>query len=465
MSRRIAVLVATLALIACGKGSAPKTPATDALVKVLPMPTREVTLANGLRVIVQEDRQTSEVAVQVVYRVGGAHDPPGRSGFAHLFEHLMFEGSKHVPRGDFDRLLISAGVSNKNAHTTQDLTAYYETLPASQLELALFLESDRMGFLLDTLSQNVLDDVRAVVKNEYRQRYDTTPYGKVHLTLLTKVFPESHPYHRAPIGTLAELDAASLEDVRRFFLRWYGPNNATLVVVGNVKADETIAAARKWFEKIPASPSPPEIPKLPVVPNAKETRLSFSAGVRLPRLTMMWPTPAYGEPGDVELTSAAGLLQWTLSSQLIKKTEIAHSVFVAHWPGLYGGFFRVDVLLREGITMERAIEETDSGMDDLSRYARWSIDEKTVREALYGLYADNVFDLDGLTNRAETFGFFAAMTGSASGLGTRLRAFEAIDPSNVTDAFRDHVLRVPRVIAFVVPVATASPGGDLEQTK
>lgn len=461
MRRGVAHVIVAVALAGCGNTSTPKTPATDALVATLPMPTRDTTLKNGLRVIVQEDNHTSSVAVHVIYRVGGAHDPPGRSGLAHMFEHLMFEGSKHVARGEFDSLLVRAGVTRKNAHTTHDYTAYYETLPASQLELALFLESDRMGFLLDALTQSTLDDVRAVVKNEYRQRYETTPYGAVRLAMMQKLYPAEHPYHHPPIGSLADLDAASLDDMRRFFLRWYGPNNATLVVVGNVRADDVVASARKWFEKIPAAPPPPQIPKLPVIRPEKETRITFHAGVRLPKLIMMWPTPAYGEQGDVELTAAAELLEWRLAGHLLKKTELAHGVSVTHWPGAYGGEFAIEVLLREGIPMQKAIDETDVGIDDLSRYARWSIDDKSTREALYGRYAGEVFDLDGIGRRAQTFGFFAVMSGSADGLTARLRAYESIDSAKVTDAFRENVLRVPRLVGFVQPTASATPGGDV----
>jgi len=202
-----------------------------------------------------------------------------------------------------------------------------------------------------------------------------------------------------------------------------------------------------------------------VVRPEKETRLKFRAGVQLPMLAMMWPTPAFGEPGDVELTAASELLQWTLSHQLIKKTELAHRISVRHDPGRYGGSFTIQVLLREGVAMERAIEETDSAIDDLSRYARWSIDDNSVHEALYSLYAEAVFDLDGITKRAETFGFFDTLAGSADAFGNRLRAFESIDSSRVTDAFREHVLRTPRVIAFVRPDSSASPGGELETSQ
>ncbi len=456
------MLAAACALAACARPPMRPTPATDALVKALPTPTHSATLKNGLRVLVQEDHHSPLVAVHVVYRVGSAHDPPGRSGFAHLFEHLMFEGSKHVPRGEFDNLLARAGVSHKNAHTTHDLTAYYETLPASQLELALFLESDRMGFLLDTLNQPTLDNVRSVVKNEYRQRYETTSYAAVTPALYAATFPATHPYHRMPIGTLAELDAASLADVRQFFLRWYGPNNATLIVVGDVKGADVLAAARRWFEPIPASPTPPEIPRLPPWKPEKEQRITFQASVLLPKLFMMWPGPAYGEDGDVELTAASELIYWNLSGHLVKKLEIAHSVRTYRNVGRFGSTLHAEILLRQGIAMDKAIDEANEAIDDLSRYARWSIDDKSVREALYGTYSAEVFDLDGPSRRAETFGFFETIAGSVDALPARLRAYEAIDAGLVTDAYREFVLRTPRVIVFVEPKKSAPPGGVLK---
>ena len=439
------------------------TPSTDALVPKLPMPTHVATLKNGLRVYVQEDRQTPSVAVHVVYRVGSAHDPKGRGGIAHLFEHLMFEGSKHVPRGQFDTLLTRAGASFMNAHTTFDMTAYYETLPASQLELALFLESDRMGFLLEGLTQAALDSERAIVKNEYRERFETSSYSATIPALFAATFPEWHPYHRAPIGTLAELDAVTMEDLRKFFLRWYAPNNASLVIVGNVKGADAIAAAHKWFDAIPAAPAPPEIPLPPPLKPEKETHLTFEAGVVLPKLYMMWPGPAFGHTGDAELTAATSLMLWGLNGWLVKEREIAHSVNAGRLSGRYGGAVIVEILLKEGITVEKAIDDANDVVDDLSRYARYTMDEKRIREGLYREYAYRVFELDGLGLRAETLGFYDALTGGTSALPALLRSYESSNAEVAIDAYREYILRTPRVYAFVEPKKGVAPGGVLKK--
>jgi zinc protease len=459
---RGATLVCALAIVACTRPAKPPTPSTDALAKRLPLPTRVTTLKNGLKVVVQEDHRNPSVAVNVTYHVGSAHDPPARGGLAHLFEHLMFEGSKHVKRGEFDLLLKRAGATNKNATTSHDVTTYYETVPAAQLELALFLESDRMGFLLEALDQQTLESVRAVVRNEYRQRYENTPYGAVTRTLFATVFPPGHPYHRLPIGSIEELDATTLEDLRSFFLRWYGPNNATLTIVGDVGADDAIRSVKRWFEAIPSSPPVKHPPRPPRVRPDKETRLTFAANVKLPKITMMWPAPAYDDEGDVEMTSASSVVSWGLYGHMVKKIEAAHTVSVGHIAGRFAGMFIIDLLLREGITMQKALEEIDDTIDDISRYARWLLDEESVHDALYNRYADEVFELDGTSRRAETLGFYDVMSGTPTGIVERLRAFERISESRVVDTYRDWILRTPRVVAYVQPDDKAPPGGQLK---
>jgi len=204
------------------------------------------TLPNGLRVVVHEDRSDPLVAVQVAYHVGSAREEPGRTGFAHLFEHMLFQGSAHVPEGGHFKAIHSAGGS-LNGTTSLDRTVYYETLPQNHLELALWLESDRMGFLLPAMTQAKLDNQRDVVMNERRQNYDNRPYGRVAETLAALLFPASHPYHSLPIGSMEDIGAATLEDVAAFFRRWYGPNNATLCVAGDVRPERAFELVEKWF--------------------------------------------------------------------------------------------------------------------------------------------------------------------------------------------------------------------------
>ena len=227
-------------------------------------------LPNGLRVIVAPDHLAPVVAINLWYDVGSRHEQPGKTGFAHLFEHFMFQGSRHVSKSEHMSLIQGAGGVN-NATTFFDRTNYFETLPSHQLDLGLWLEADRMATLLDALSQENLDNQREVVKNEKRQSYDNRPYGSFYEKLMAAVFPADHPYHHTPIGSMADLDAASLDDVISFFREWYAPNNAVLTIAGDVTTDEGFAAADRWFGPIPANAALAQ-PALPVV--APEPRYS-----------------------------------------------------------------------------------------------------------------------------------------------------------------------------------------------
>src|SRR5688500_17194321 len=219
---------AALIVIALAAPAAAQAPAPPIQVKYT-----QFTLPNGLRVILHEDHSVPLVTVNTWYRAGSANEQPGRTGFAHLFEHLMFMGSGHVPYGEFDTALESVGGGN-NASTSNDRTNYYIDVPSNALELALFLESDRMGYLLDTMTPKTVDLQRDVVKNERRQSYENRPYGIADITLNEMLYPEGHPYHWPVIGYMEDLTAATYEDVVNFFKTYYSPSNASLVVAGDI---------------------------------------------------------------------------------------------------------------------------------------------------------------------------------------------------------------------------------------
>ncbi len=220
-------------------------------------PIADRTLPNGLRVVVSEDHTVPTVTVNLWVNVGSRHERAGRTGFAHLFEHLMFQGSRNVASGEHFSALMAEG-GRLNATTWFDRTNYFETVPKGALELALWLEADRHGHLLDALNQENLDNQRDVVKEEKRQRYDNVPYGNALVDVYATIFPEGHPYHHPTIGSMEDLDAASLEDVHAFFRRYYGPNNTVLTIVGDVVPDEAFAAAERYFGGLPASAEPPD---------------------------------------------------------------------------------------------------------------------------------------------------------------------------------------------------------------
>jgi zinc protease len=331
------------------------------------VPYRLFTLPNGLTVIMHQDRSVPIVATNIWYHVGSANERPGRTGFAHLFEHLMFEGSKDVPEGAFDTLLESAGATN-NGSTTNDRTNYYIDMPSNALELALFLESDRMGFLLDTMSPERVDGQRDVVKNERRQSYDNRPYGLADIELDKMLWPEGHPYSWSTIGDMADLTAASYDDVVAFFKKYYTPGNATLVVAGDIDFDKTRALVEKWFSDVPAGPAAP-----PVAPPAAYltgvTRKTMTDQVRLARLHIGWLTPRQFAPGDAALDIVSSVLAGGKNSRLYKRlvydTQMAQDVSAYQQSGALGSSFLIIATARPGVSIDDIQRVIDEELDRL----------------------------------------------------------------------------------------------------
>jgi predicted Zn-dependent peptidase len=299
-----------LALLAVPVGAQAPAPAIE-------VPFCQFRLANGLNVILHQDRSVPVVAVNVWYQVGSANEKPGRTGLAHLFEHLMFEGSKHVAGGEFDTLLEAAGATS-NGSTNKDRTNYIIDLPSNALELALFLESDRMGYLLDTMSPARVDGQRDVVKNERRQNYENRPYGMASIELDKLLWPATHPYSWPTIGSMEDLSAASYEDVVDFFKKYYAPNNASLVIAGDIDLDRTRALVEKWFGDIPRGPDVEPLTAPPAV-LTEVRRATLTDRVALPRLYLGWLTPPLYAPGDAALDVVASILAGGKSSRLYRR--------------------------------------------------------------------------------------------------------------------------------------------------
>ncbi|HXG39815.1 MAG TPA: pitrilysin family protein, partial [Candidatus Limnocylindrales bacterium] len=288
----------------------------------MPIPTVRFTderLANGLRFILAEDHLVPVVAVNIWYDVGSKHEPPGKTGFAHLFEHIMFQGSAHVGKAEHIALIQSAG-GTMNGTTWLDRTNYFETLPSHQLELALWLEADRMGTLLEALSQENLDNQREVVKNEKRWSYDNRPYGSWNEKLQAHLFPPEHPYHHPTIGSMDDLDRASLDDVRAFFETYYAPNNAVLAVVGDFESDRVRGWIERYFGGIPANPAIPALGDLSLPPViGEERRETVVDRVPLPRLYFGFRAPVFGDPRFEALELAGHILAAGKGSRLHKR--------------------------------------------------------------------------------------------------------------------------------------------------
>ncbi|HEV7536163.1 MAG TPA: pitrilysin family protein, partial [Acidimicrobiia bacterium] len=362
-----------LALLALGVGvlAGRSGPAGAVPVPRLDVATEQYRLGNGLQVILRRETRLPVVAVNVWYHVGPANEEAGRTGFAHLFEHMMFEGSGHVAEGEADRLLEGAG-SSENGSTNFDYTDYIvPDVPANQLELALWLQSDRMGFLLDRLDQTSLANQQAVVRNERRERYDDAPYGLADEEVYHRLFPPGHPYHGDVIGSHADIQAARLDDVRDFFRHYYVPNNASLAIVGDIDVARTKALIEKYFGTIPAGPAVVRR-VVPPPPVRAEQRVALTDAVELPRVRMAWLTPPIFQPGDYDAAVTSRLLDGTRASRLTRRLvhdlQIAQSVDTDVDSMADASVFTVTATPKPGHTLAEVEGAIDAVLADLAAH-------------------------------------------------------------------------------------------------
>src|SRR5713226_1522307 len=392
-----------LAQAAAGASLTPPAAASSPLPQIK---YEKYTLKNGLDVILYEDHRLPLVAVNLWYHVGPANERPGRTGFAHLFEHMMFQGSQHVgPKAHF-RYREAAGASDINGTTDFDRTNYFETLPSNQLELALWLESDRMAYLLGTLDREKLANQRDVVRNERRQSVENEPYGLVEEQLFHQLFPKDHPYYADVIGSHHDVEAARLNDVREFFRQYYSPNNASLAITGDFDPGQAKALVEKYFGSIPAGPSVPKI-SAATPPISSERHTVVTDQVELPRVYMGWITPPIYKPGDAEAGLLAQLLGGGKSSRLYKRLvyekQIAQDVQVQSQPLILGSVFEIQATAKPGVKpedLEKAIDEeltklrtegpTQAELDRARNVIEAQIIEKLERLGGFGGVADKL---------------------------------------------------------------------------
>jgi predicted Zn-dependent peptidase len=418
-------------------------------------------LGNGLEVVLHEDHAAPIVAVEIWYHVGSKDEAPGRNGFAHLFEHVMFQGSKHVPEDTYFLQLERAGASGINGSTTDDRTNYFEIVPKNRLELALWLESDRMGFLLDHVDQQTFAGQREVVKNERRQNYENRPYGMVPQFVAEAVFPPEHPYHRLTIGSPQDLDAASLEDVKNFFRTWYVPNNATIVIAGDIDPDETLKLVDKYFGPIPSSPLPPRAAPAPVTLQGTTT-LEVEAGVELPRVEIVWPTPKFFAPGDAELDLVARGLTGGKTSRLYKRLvytdQIAQDVTAFQGSRQLGSTFHIAATAKPNHTPEELIKAID---EELAKVRDSGFDDAEMSRVRTAFVADEAFGLEGVGARASLINSYVHYAGDPGFLPKDLARYQNATAAGVRDAARTWLPADKRVVAIVRVVKGAPLCGRL----
>ncbi len=440
---------AALALVLTGLAAAPRADERD----TLRVPYTEFTLANGLHVILHPDRSVPVVAVNLWYHVGSGHEKPGRTGFAHLFEHLMFEGSKHVPEGAFDTMLEAAGGDN-NGSTDNDRTNYIIDVPSNALELALFLESDRMGSLLDTMTPKTVDGQRDVVKNERRQSYENAPYGRAYLALPSLLYPKGHPYSWTTIGSMEDLTAASYDDVVEFFKTYYVPNNASLVVAGDIDIPQATQLVEKWFGPIPRGK---DIPPLVVPPVQLEgvKREAMTDKVQLPKLHLAWHSPAHYAPGDAAMDLVATLLTGGRSSRLYRRLvyelQIAQSAAAYQQSQALGSVFNIEVMARPGQSLEKIMGIVD---EELDRLRNEPVTAGELARALMQIEAGFYRGMErvgGFGGKANQLNGYYTNTGMPDFVQEDLSRYRALAAEDLQSTVRRFLPRDGRVELTVMP--------------
>ncbi len=414
------------------------------------VPYSRFTLKDGLTVILHVDHSVPVVSVNTWYHVGSAWEKPGRTGFAHLFEHLMFMGSGHVPEGQFDRLLEAAGGDN-NASTAQDRTNYYENIPSNALALALCLDSDRMGYLVDAMTPAKVDLQRDVVKNERRQRVENEPYGTAEIVIDENLYPPDHPYHWPVIGSMKDLSAASYQDVVDFFRKYYRPNNASLVIAGDIDPAKTKALVEQWYSDVPAGVPVPPL-GTPVADLTQEKRITLEDKVQLPRLYICWLTPALYAPGDAALDILGSVLTSGKNSRLYKRLvydlQIAQDVTAYQNSLRLGSSFQIIATARSGHTLaelERVIEE------EIGRIQETPPGAREMGRAVNQYEAGFLDRLESVATKADLLNNYYSMTGDPDFFNEDLARYKALDPDDVTSAAQTYLKKNGRVVLSVVP--------------
>ena len=413
----------------------------------------QFTLPNGLRVILHEDHSVPLITVNVWYHVGSARERPGRTGFAHLFEHLMFMGSGHVKPGEFDQWLEAAGGDN-NGSTNNDRTNYWINVPSNALELALFLESDRMGYLLDTMTPQTVDAQRDVVKNERRQSYENRPYGQADIALTEMLYPEGHPYHWPVIGYMPDLTAASYDDVVAFFRKYYSPANASLVIAGDVDTANARKLAEKWFSDIKAGPQvePMTIPGVALTSVQKKT---MTDKVQLPRLTLAWLTPPALAPGDATLDVVGDVLAGGKNSRLYKRLvydlQIAQSVVAGQNSQTLSSYFIVQATPRPGHTVEELQKVIDEEIGKLQNEppSQHELD-RSVNQIEASFY-NRMERVGGFGGKGDQLNGYYTATGDPDWFNEDLARYRALSVSDVQAAAAQFLPRDRRVELTVMP--------------
>ena len=419
---------------------------------MLSIPVERFTLDNGLRVNLSRDPSTPVVAVNLWYAVGSRNERPGKTGFAHLFEHMMFQGSEHVPKNRHFEFVERAG-GTLNATTWFDRTNYFETVPSHHLELALWLESDRMGWMLPAMTQEKLDNQRDVVMNEKRQRYDNQPYGDWDEWIQAMVYPEAHPYHHTVIGSMDDIEAATLEDVAEFFETFYVPNNAVLTVCGDFNEDEALEMIEWHFGEIPRGG---EIPPMAGEPELSPTigstvRERVEAEVPLPRVLMAFRIPPYTDPAfyaaDVASAVAGEGRASRLYRSLVRERRVAKDVVSHTFPLTTGAGMLL--VWATGFPGSDPVELETALADELERLE--SVREEEIQRAVALTETRLIRQIQRVGERADLLSMFDQFFNDPGRLNSELERMRAVTPAQVSEFTRGFLGPSNRAVLTYVP--------------
>jgi zinc protease len=419
--------------------------------KLPTIPFEKYKLKNGLEVILSEDRTLPLVSVNIWYHVGPANEKAGRTGFAHLFEHMMFEGSQHVGSKAHIAYLEGAGATDINGTTNFDRTNYYETIPSNQLELALWLESDRMGYLLGTLDIEKLSNQRDVVRNERRQSVENAPYGLAEEALVHLMLPKSHPYYAEVIGSHADVEAAKLEDVREFFAQYYTPNNATLAIVGDFDKSTIKGLVEKYFGSIPAGPAVPKI-DVTTPPITSQRRATVTDQVELPRVYMGWITPPVFSAGNAECNFYSQILGGGKSSRLYKslvyEKQIAQDVATSMEETKLGSLFELIATAKPGVKPEDLEKAIDEVVAKLAAEGPTQEEVERARNLTETALVRGLQRTNGVANRLNYYNQFL---GTPDYFAKDIARFDAVKPNDVQRAAQTIFKKDARGVVYALP--------------
>jgi zinc protease len=447
------------------KKAAMKTGGASADNAVLPpIKFTQFTLSNGLRVIFHEDHSTPIVAVNVWYHVGSKNEVPGRTGFAHLFEHMMFQGSLHHDNDYFIPLQEAGGTLNGSTNT--DRTNYWEVVPSNFLELALWLESDRMGYLLESLTEAKLANQRDVVKNEKRQNYDNRPYGLAGAKIAETMYPENHPYHWLTIGSLDDLTAASREDVSDFFRRFYTPNNASLSIAGDINPAEARMLVEKYFGPIKRGPEVQKVtPMRPVL--EKEKRMTMEDRVSLPRVYMTWHTEPQYTSNDAPLDQLAFVLAGGKGSRLYKslvyEKQIAQDVSAFHNSRELAGQFQIAVTAKPNVKLEDVEQAVDEEIAKLKTEPPTSEEMERAYNARESAFVYGLQTVGGFGGKSDQLNAYATFLNQPGYFQNDLLRYRNVKPADVMTVANGY-LTDKRLILTVMPRQKGKTTGDAAPT-